>query len=322
MPYNNFAYIAPYNNFAFDANRKHFSAAHRPRRLCGPKTKAVDREGARIKGFASMDVLSRPADPPGTALNTLERPVDVTDESLTWGSDVVAVTVRTLDLPFIALVPGSSFRGLHDSIVNLLGNRAPQVITCLHEEHAVAIADGYGRACDQPMAVALHANVGVMHAAMAIFNAWCDRVPMVIVGATGPVDAHKRRPWIDWVHTSRDQGALIRHYVKWDDQPASAEAAVEALLRANQITRTAPLGPTYVCLDVSMQEENLGRVVNIPDPARFPPPRLPAPPEDAVDEIAAALGQARRPIFLFGRVSRSTAAWERRVALAEAAGRP
>jgi benzoylformate decarboxylase len=227
--------------------------------------------------------------------------------------------VRTLDLPFIALVPGSSFRGLHDSIVNLLGNRTPQIVTCLHEEHAVAIADGYGRACDQPMAVALHANVGLMHAAMAIFNAWCDRVPMVILGATGPVDAHKRRPWIDWVHTARDQGALIRHYIKWDDQPASAEAAVEALLRANQITRTAPLGPTYVCLDVSMQEDNLGRVVNIPDPARYAPPRLPAPPEDAVDAIVAAIRQARRPIFLFGRVSRSTTAWERRIALAELA---
>ena len=267
-----------------------------------------------------MDDSRRPAEPSGRALNNSERPVGVTDQTPKWGSDAVAATIRALDIPFVALVPGSSFRGLHDSIVNMLGNQSPQIVVCLHEEHAVAIAEGYGRATDRPMAVALHSNVGLMHASMAIYNAWCDRAPMLIFGATGPVDAHKRRPWIDWIHTAQDQGALVRNYVKWDNQPASAEAAVEAVLRANQITRTPPFGPTYICLDVSVQEEALGREVKTPDPRRFAPPRPPAPPDDAVDAIIAALRLSRRPLFMFGRALRSTEAWGRRVALAERAG--
>ena len=176
-----------------------------------------------------------------------------------WGSDVVAETTRRLNLKYIALVPGASYRGFHDSIVNYLGNENPQMVICLHEEHAVSIADGYGKVTETPMAVALHANVGLLHATMPIFNAWCDRTPMIIFGATGPVDAHLRRPWIDWIHTSKDQGALIRDYTKWDDQPASAQAAVESVLRANQITRTAPRGPVYICLDAGLQESALTR---------------------------------------------------------------
>ena len=104
------------------------------------------------------------------------------------------------------------------------------------------------------MAAAVHSNVGLMHATMAIFNAWCDRMPMLVLGATGPVDAAKRRPWIDWIHTARDQGALIRPYTKWDDQPASPAAAREALLRARWIAETVPMGPVYVNLDAEMQE--------------------------------------------------------------------
>ena len=106
------------------------------------------------------------------------------------------------------------------------------MLLCLHEESAVAIAHGYAKVTGKPMAAAVHSNVGLMHATMAIFNAWCDRMPVLVLGATGPVDAAKRRPWIDWIHTARDQGALIRPYTKWDDQPASPAAAREALLRA------------------------------------------------------------------------------------------
>ncbi|HEY4071849.1 MAG TPA: thiamine pyrophosphate-binding protein [Herbaspirillum sp.] len=237
-----------------------------------------------------------------------------------WGSDVIAQTVRALGYRYIALVPGSSYRGLHDSLVNHLGNQDPQMIVCLHEEHAVSIADGFSRVAQEPMAVALHANVGLMHATMTIYNAWCDRRPMLILGATGPVDAAKRRPWIDWVHTSKDQGALIRNYVKWDDQPASAEAAVESILRANQITRAQPRGPVYVCLDAEMQESLLDREVVVPDVSRFQPPQPPEAPVDSVARCLQMLRGAKAPLLLFGRVSRNQADWDLRVKLAEMLG--
>jgi benzoylformate decarboxylase len=237
-----------------------------------------------------------------------------------WGSDVVAEVTRRLDLKYIALVPGASYRGFHDSVVNYLGNENPQMVICLHEEHAVSIADGYGKVTEEPMAVALHANVGLMHASMPIFNAWCDRTPMIIFGATGPVDAHRRRPWIDWIHTSKDQASIVRDYTKWDDQPASPQAAVESVLRANQITRTAPCGPVYICLDVGLQESPLTEQISIPDPARFAPAPSPAAPQASVLEALQAIEKTKFPLILMGRVSRKQADWDRRVRFAEAIG--
>jgi thiamine pyrophosphate-dependent acetolactate synthase large subunit-like protein len=204
--------------------------------------------------------------------------------------------------------------------VNYNGNRDPRMLVCLHEEHAVAIAHGYAKVAGRPMAVALHSNVGLMHATMAIYNAWCDRVPMLIVGATGPVDAARRRPWIDWIHTSADQGALIRSYVKWDDQPGSVEAALDSLAQAYSITRAAPSAPVYVCLDVSLQEQRQPAPPLIPDVRRDRSPRSHGPDAEAVRATLDLLGQARRPLFLFGRASRDESDWDRRVALAERYG--
>ena len=239
------------------------------------------------------------------------------DIAMEWGSDALAELLGRLDLPYIALVPGSSYRGLHDSLVNYNGNRDPQLLVCLHEEHAVAIAHGYAKVTGRPLAVGIHSNVGLMHASMAIYNAYCDRVPMLIIGATGPVDAARRRPWIDWIHTSADQGALIRQYSKWDDQPVSVEAALNSLARAYSITREAPSAPTYVCLDVSLQEQPLTAPPAIPDVGRDQSPRSHGPDAAAVTAVGELLGQARRPLFLLGRLSRDERDWQRRVELAE-----
>ena len=251
----------------------------------------------------------------------IEQPVAHPAGNALFGSDVVADTLRAQHIPFIALNPGASYRGLHDSLVNHLGNRAPQMLVCLHEEHAVAIAHGYAKVTGKPMAVAVHSNVGLMHATMAIFNAWCDRVPMLVLGATGPVDAAKRRPWIDWIHTARDQGALVRPYTKWDDQPASPEAARESLLRALWLATTPPCGPVYVNLDAGLQEAPLTEPLPPLDPARFMPP-LPAaiPDPRQVAQAAELLRAARRPVILFGRGSRRENHWSNRVALAECLG--
>jgi thiamine pyrophosphate-dependent acetolactate synthase large subunit-like protein len=264
-----------------------------------------------------MDMKNGAASAP---LPGAETPVPSTQASAWWGSDAVAATLRALDIPFIALVPGASYRGLHDSLVNFLGNARPQLLVCLHEEHTVAIAHGYYRVCERMMAAGLHANVGLMHAAMSIFNAWCDRVPVLVLGATGPVDAAKRRPWIDWIHTARDQGALVRDYTKWDDQPASAGAAQESLLRAALLANTAPCGPVYVCLDAALQESRIDALPPPPDVGRFAPPPPAQPARELVRNAAQLLGAAQRPVILAGRVGRSEAAWAARVALAENLG--
>ena len=234
-----------------------------------------------------------------------------------WGSDVAAETLRALEIPYIALNPGASYRGFHDSIVNYLGNETPQMLLCLHEEAAVAIAHGYAKVTGKAMAACVHSNVGLFHATMAIFNAWCDRMPIVVLGATGPVDAAKRRPWIDWIHTARDQGAIVRNYTKWDDQPASPAATREALIRATWMANTAPMGPVYINLDAELQEAKLTEQLPPIDVARFMPDATPAPSPELVKQAAALLKGAKHPVIVVGRTSRSIEGWNERIALAE-----
>ncbi len=234
-----------------------------------------------------------------------------------WGSDALADMLRALKIPYVLVNPGASFRGLHDSLVNHLGNMDPQMLLVLHEEHAVAIAHGYAKVTGQPLAAVLHSNVGLMHGSMAIFDAWADRVPVLVLGATGPVDAARRRPWIDWLHTSADQAALVRSFIKWDAQPASVPAAQEALMRAHRIATTAPRGPVYVCFDAALQESRLPARPSIPDVVRFQPPQPAAPAAADVQRAVEWLAGAKRPVLLAGRVDRTAAAWAERVDLAE-----
>jgi thiamine pyrophosphate-dependent acetolactate synthase large subunit-like protein len=253
------------------------------------------------------------------SMREIDRPVNLAAANAPgWGSDVIAETLRDLKIPYIALNPGASYRGLHDSIVNYLGNETPQMLLCLHEEVAVAIAHGYAKVTGKAMAAAVHSNVGLFHATMAFFNAWCDRMPVIVLGATGPVDAAKRRPWIDWIHTARDQGAIVRNYTKWDDQPSSPAAARESLLRASWIANTAPMGPVYINFDAELQEDKLSEPLAPIDTARYMPPPEAAPSAELVKQAAALLKGAKNPVILMGRVSRSLDAWNERVALAEA----
>jgi thiamine pyrophosphate-dependent acetolactate synthase large subunit-like protein len=235
-----------------------------------------------------------------------------------YGSDSMAAAMRALGLKYVALNPGASYRGLHDSIVNYLGDVDPKMLVCLHEEAAVALAHGYAKVAGKPMGAIVHSNVGLMHATMAIFDAWCDRMPVVVFGATGPWDAAVRRPWIDWIHTSTDQGGLVRNFTKWDDQPGSVRAAVESVMRGGLLASTAPRGPVYINFDAGLQEEETP-LVPIPDTSRFDVPTY-GPAAAQVAEVAKLLANAKSPLILAGRVSRNPEAWKQRIALAERLG--
>jgi len=251
-----------------------------------------------------------------------DTPVPARESEECWGSDPIAAMLRALEIPYISLVPGATYRGLHDSIVNYLGNRAPQMVLSIHEENAIAVAHGYAKVTDRMIAAAVHANIGLLRTPMAVYNAWCDRAPILMLGATGPWDATKRRPWIDWVHTSADQGGLIRNFTKWDNQPGSPAAAMEALLRASQIAQTAPKGPVYINLEVEMQEQKLDAMPPLPDVSRYPVPQATLPAPDLVAAAAKLLSNAKNPVILAGRCSRSRDGWRQRVALAEKLNAP
>src|SRR5258707_8584698 len=285
-----------------------------PSRHQNPKDPPV----TSAKGQAAA-AAQKPASAAHPSIRALERPANLTGTNApAFGSDVVADTLRALEIPYIALNPGASYRGLHDSIVNFLGNETPQMLLCLHEESAVAVAQGYAKVTGKPMAAAVHSNVGLFHATMAIFNAWCDRQPVVVLGATGPVDAVKRRPWIDWIHPAGDRGGSVRNPTKGYDHPASPAAAREALIRATWIADTAPKGPVYINLDAEMQEARLAEPLAPIEAARFMPLADPAASAEHVEAAAAILKAAHHPVILMGRVSRSIDGWNDRVALAEA----
>jgi acetolactate synthase-1/2/3 large subunit len=203
----------------------------------------------------------------------------------------VAELLEHLGIEYVAFSPGATFRGLHDSLVNVGG---PGIIECLHEEISVAITHGYAKATGRPLAVALHDVVGLQHAAMAIFNAWCDRVPILLLGATGPMDATRRRPWIDWIHTANVQGQLVRDYVKWDDQPGSLAAIPESIVQGLKLATTEPTGPVYICMDVDHQEQVWPPDLPQPQLERFAPYGRPAPEAAAIDTIARWLVEAER----------------------------
>ena len=247
-------------------------------------------------------------------------PVQGKQAAIAYGSDVAAEMLRRLGIEFVCINPGSSFRGLHDSLVNYLGNERPVMLLALHEESAVSVAHGYAKAAGKPMAVVMHSNVGLMHGMMAIFNAWCDRVPILMIGATGAVDTNVRRNWIDWMHTFRDQGAMVRNFVKWDDQPYSPAATIEALERAYVMACTPPCGPSYVALDRRLQEDAIGQPPVLPDPGRTRlPPRV-VPARKNVESAVEMLCAAKRLVILIGRASRNLDDWDRRVQLAETLG--
>jgi acetolactate synthase-1/2/3 large subunit len=236
-----------------------------------------------------------------------------------WQSDVIVDLIKRYGFPFITLNPGASFRGLHDSLVNYGGNDPPMML-CPHEEIAVQIAHGYAKATGKPMAVILHDLVGLLHACMAIYYAYIDRVPVFIIGATGPMDEGKRRPHIDWTHSALVQGNAIRDYVKWDYQPTSIEGVRESFARAYSIMTTEPQGPVYMCYDAALQEEPLARKVSLLPASAAPTPSPMAPDPAALRQIADKLLAASHPMLLAEYVGRRPGGFESMVALAETTG--
>ncbi len=236
-----------------------------------------------------------------------------------WGSDVMADVLRALGLPYVSLNPGSSYRGLHDSLVNHAGNEI-EMICCPHEKIAVGVAHGYAKATGEPMGVILHNVVGLLHGAMGIYYARLDRVPVVVLGGSGPAAHDRRRPNIDWIHSANVQGNAVRDYTKWDHEPRSIDDVPTVWARAHRVAMSEPRGPVYVALDAGLQETPLDRPAPLPDFSRLTPPSRIGPDPAALRRLAERLCAARRPVLVPGYAGRDPAAFGLLVELAELVG--
>jgi len=239
------------------------------------------------------------------------------DRRFRYGSDVMADMLRILGIQYAAINPGSSYRGLHDSIVNYLGNQKPEVILCPHEGIAVGMAHGYGKMAGKPMAAMVHNVVGLLHGTLAIYNAWLDEAAVLVVGATGPMDTEQRRPKKDWEHTALVQGNVVRDYVKWDDQPATLAGVPDAFMRAWQVATTDPKGPVYLCLDTRLQEAPVDAEPPMPLMPRHPVPSPPQADRKTIEKAGRLLVAAERPVVIADYTGRNPEAVAGLVELAE-----
>jgi thiamine pyrophosphate-dependent acetolactate synthase large subunit-like protein len=231
------------------------------------------------------------------------------------GSDFMVDVIRALGIEYVATNPASSCRGLHESINNYTMNEQPELLTVLHEESGAAMAHGYAKVTGKPMGLLFHGTVGVQHAAMALYNAYCDRVPMIMLSGNH-IDAADRLPGVPTTHAAQDSLAIVRDFTKWDDQPASLQAYAEAMVRAYRIAMTPPMGPVAISIDGHLQEHPVpdGKQLKIPKLA------LSAPPQgetSAVREAAKLLVEAERPIIVVDRATRTPAGQALLVQLAE-----
>jgi acetolactate synthase-1/2/3 large subunit len=230
------------------------------------------------------------------------------------GGEFMVDVLKALDLEYLAMNCASSFRGLHEAIVNYGGNK-PEILTCPHEEIAVHMAQGYAKIAGKPIAMICHGTVGLQHASMAMYNSWCDRVPVyVMIGNI--IEADKRAPGAEWVHSAIDPAALVRDFVKWDDQPTSLQHFAESAVRAYKVATTPPMGPVLLSLDAELQENPIhDRVrLRIPKVAKVVPPVADA---GALGEAAKLLAAAENPVIICDRMSRTPAGMARLTELAE-----
>ena len=307
----------------------------RVRSMAKPRKSSVDRRtflkntaaGAAAlvakPGVSKAGPLEEPgsAPPPGSseAGSAVPSNIDVqtVDRS---GSDFMLDVIKSLGIEYVCANPGSSFRGLHESVINYGGNKNPEFITCCHEESSVAMGHGYAKIEYKPLAVFAHGTVGLQHASMALYNAWCDRVPVYMV-IGNILDATKRVNSVEWVHSVQDAVAMVRDYTKWDDMPVSLPHFAESAIRAYKIAMTPPTLPVVLVADGELQENP------IPDHLNLTIPRLnlASPPRGdsgAVEEAARLLVAAENPVIIADRVARTAAGFKHLVELAEALQAP
>jgi acetolactate synthase-1/2/3 large subunit len=238
------------------------------------------------------------------------------------GSDFMVDVIKTLNIDYVCSNPASSFRALHESLIDYGGNKKPEFITCTHEESSVGMAHGYFKATGKPLMMLCHGTVGLQHAAMAIYNAWCDRVPLIVVGGTDS-DAAYRAPGVPTFHSAQDINALVRDFTKWDDQPVSLQHFAQSMVRAYKIAMTPPHEPVMLALDLGLQQEAMRaherETIYIP---KYVPTAPPQADSGAVREAARLLANAERPVIVADRAARTPAGTRLLVELAEALQAP
>ena len=285
-----------------------------------------------VKQTVTDPTLSRATLPPSAAQLAMEASTseEISDGFATsavstatssyYSSDFMIDVMKSLDLEYVFSVPANSVLGLHESMINYGGNKKPELISCLHEESTVAMANGYYKAALKPAAAMFHGTVGLQHAAMGLYNAWCDRVPLIaILGNT--IDAAARLRAGDWSRSAQDPAAMVRDFIKWDDQPRSLQAFAESMVRGMKIATTPPMEPVALVVDSFLQEVEIENRDNLIIP-RYTSSEPPQGERGAVRKTARLLVEADNPVIIADRLARTPVGMRLLVELAEMLNAP
>jgi thiamine pyrophosphate-dependent acetolactate synthase large subunit-like protein len=279
------------------------------------KSSAADATGAARAASARLPSALPPNAQTIAAETTT--PQDLSRIGGVAGSDFMVDVIKSLDIKYLPANCASSYRGIHESLINYGGNKMPEFLTCTHEESAVGMAHGYFKASGKPLMSLCHGTVGLQHAAMAIYNAWCDRVPVIVMGGND-LDAAHRPPGVPTFHSAQDINALVRDFTKWDDTPVSLQHFAQSFVRAYKIALTPPYGPVMIALDAGLQQEPIrrnGEDLYIP---RYTATSPPQGDTGAVKETARLLVKAQNPVIVVDRAARTENGVRLLVQLAEA----
>src|SRR5437016_4606607 len=294
----------------FSADRRRFLKGAA---VAGAATLAAPTGMAQSQPAQAQRAAAVPLPPPGAEAGTPPE-VDVLTADR-CGSDFMVDVIKSLDIEYVCANPGSSFRALHESVINYGGNQKPEFLTCCHEESSVAMAHGYSKVEGKPLGGLAHVTDGLQHAAMGIYNAYCDRSPVYIIVGNA-IDATMRRPGVEWAHSVQDAAAMVRDYVKWDDLPISLQHFAESAVRAYKIAMTPPMMPVLLVADTELQDNAVPRDAKL----RIPKTSIATPPagdSGAVAEAAKMLAAAENPVIVAGRAARSAEGLRLMVELAE-----
>src|SRR5471032_2659523 len=278
--------------------------------MAGAAATAPSANGAKAAISAEPPAATSPrpsALPPNAAVTAAETgtPQEIKQhEGGKPGSDFMVDVIKTLDIKYLPCNPASSFRALHESLIDYGGNKSPEFLTCMHEESAVGMAHGYFKASGKPLLTLCHGTVGLQHAAMGIYNAWCDRVPMIVIGGN-ELDAAHRPPGVPTIHSAQDINALVRDFTKWDDTPVSLQHFAQSFVRAYKISMTPPYGPVMISLDAGLQQEPMKDHGEKPYIPRYVPMAPPQGDSGAVKEAARLLAGAANPVIVADRAART-----------------
>jgi acetolactate synthase-1/2/3 large subunit len=301
----------PKRRQSVDSSRRNFLKGAT---LAGAATLAAPAATEAQVAAPRADLKALPPGPRQIAIETQPPSKDPVTQTSSGGDFMVDV-IKTLDIDYLAMNCASSFRGLHEAVLNYGKNVKPEILTCPHEEIAVHMGQGYAKIEGKPLAMICHGVVGLQHATMAMYNAWCDRVPVVVMGGN-IIEANKRAPGAEWVHSGVDIGAITRDFTKWDDQPTTLQHFAESMVRAYKIATTPPMGPVMLSLDAELQENP----IRDPESLRIPKFAKVVPPQGdsgAIADAAKLLVAAENPVILCDRVARTPAGMARLVELAE-----